>query len=87
MGASFPRDRDRAPVDFGSDVSSEPSIVVEEFNDPPRGRPAEWVSRTTSNSVSASIAILALPTEIAAQTAASHIHAGISRDSPGRTSM
>jgi hypothetical protein len=61
--------------------------VVEEFNDPPRGRPAERVSRTTRNSVSASIAILALPTEIAAQTAASHIHAGISRDSPGRTSM
>jgi len=81
-GASFRRDRDRGPVDCGSDVSSEPSIAVEKFNDPPRGRPAERVSRTTRNSVSASIAILALPTEIAPQTAASHIHAEISRESP-----
>jgi hypothetical protein len=86
-GAFFRRDRDRGLIDCGNDVSSEPSIAVEEFNDPPRDRLAERVSRTTRNSLSASIVILALPTEIAAQTAASHIHAGISRDSPGRTSM
>jgi hypothetical protein len=86
-GASFPRDRDRRPVDCGSDVSSEPPIAVEEFNDPPRRRPTERASRTTRNSVSASIAILALPTVIAAQTATSNIHAGISRESPGLTSM
>jgi hypothetical protein len=85
-GASFRRDRDRGPVDCGIDVSSELFIAVEEFNDPPRGGRAERVS-TTRNSVSASIAILALPTEIAAQTAASRIQAGISRESPGRTSM
>jgi hypothetical protein len=51
------------------------------------GRPAERVSRTARNSVSASTAILGLPDVIAVHTAASHIHAGISRDRPGRTSM
>ena len=43
---------------------------------------AAWVSRTARSSVSAPIAILGLPIVIAAQTAASHIHAGISRESP-----
>src|SRR5215831_14202087 len=38
-------------------------------------------------SVNAVIASLGLPHETAAQAAASHIHAGISRDRPGRTSM
>jgi hypothetical protein len=51
------------------------------------GRPAERVSITARSSVSASTAILGLPDVIAAHTAASHIHAGISRDRPGRTSM
>jgi hypothetical protein len=39
------------------------------------------------SSVKAAIASLGLPNDIAAHTAASHIHAGISRESPGRTSM
>jgi hypothetical protein len=86
-GGVFRRERDRAPVDCGSDVSSEPSFAVEEVNDPSEVRSAERVSRTARSSVSASIAILGLPNVIAAQTAASHIHAGISRDSPSRTSM
>jgi hypothetical protein len=43
--------------------------------------------REPRSSVSALIAILALPIVIAAQTAASHIHAWISRENPGRTSM
>jgi hypothetical protein len=60
-GAPFRRDRARGPVDCGSDASSELSIAVEEFNDAPRGGPAERVSRTTRNSVSASIVICALP--------------------------
>jgi hypothetical protein len=51
------------------------------------GRPAERASRTARSLVSASIAILGLPSVIAAHTAASHIHAGISRDRPGRTSL
>jgi len=63
------------------------SFTVEEVDDPPKDRSAEWLSSTARSSVRAAIAILALPTEIAAHTAASHIHAGISRDRPGRTSM
>ncbi|HKF10587.1 MAG TPA: hypothetical protein VKB89_17980 [Xanthobacteraceae bacterium] len=39
------------------------------------------------SSVNAAIASLGLPDDIAAHTATSHIHAGTSRESPGRTSM
>jgi hypothetical protein len=58
-----------------------------EVNDPSAGRPAEWLSSMARSSVKAAIASLGLPDDIAAHTAASHIHAGISRESPGRTSM
>jgi hypothetical protein len=83
----FCRDRDRGRVDGGSDVSSEPSFAVEEVNDPSEEHPAERVSRTARSSVSASTAIRGRPDVIAAHTAVSHIHAGISRDRPGWTSM
>ena len=86
-GGLFRGGRDRGRVDGGSDVSSEPSFAVEKVNDPSEGHPAERVSRTVRSSVSASTAILGLPDVIAAHTAASHIHAGISRESPGCTSM
>jgi hypothetical protein len=51
------------------------------------GRVAELVSRTARSSVSAATAILGLPVVIVVHIAASHIHAGISRDRPGWTSM
>ena len=86
-GARFRGDVNRGRVDWCNDVSSEPSITVEKVNDPSAGRPTERLSSAARSSVRAAIATLGLPDETAAHTAASHIHAGISRESPGRTSM
>jgi hypothetical protein len=87
MGRFFRLDRDRGRVDCGSGVSSEPSVVVEEVNDPSDIRHTARESSTARNSLRPQIEILGGPEVIAAQVAASHIHAGSSRERPGRTSM
>jgi hypothetical protein len=78
--------RDRERVDCASDVSFGPPFVITGVNDRSDCRPVEQRSRTARSSVRAATAILAGPDDIVAHTAASHIHAGISREIRGCTS-